>query len=161
MVEHASLRLRFRVMREDQNFDSIYALEEFIRSCHAKVEDEIVFPVLRDLLLSQGKQQIVQDVLRRLEADHRLIETIGDQIKLRTVQGDSETLTKRISLYCTTVETHNAAEETQIFPYWNPGINQEKEVASNAIKIMNLFGMNRYFETTGISQELLKMFSRK
>ena len=155
MVEHVSLRLRFRLMREQQNFDSICAIEEFVRTCHAKVEDELVFPILRDLLFSQGKQKIVEDVLRRLEADHKLIDTIGEQIKLRTIQGDSQTLTKRIALYCSTVESHNSAEEIQLFPFWSPAESQERDAAVGAVKIMNLFGMNRYYELTGISKEFL------
>ena len=79
MVEHVSLGLRFRLMRGQQNFDSIYAeeyVEEFVRNFHAKVEDEVVFLILT-ILSSQGEQQVVTDVLRRLEADHKLIDTIG------------------------------------------------------------------------------------
>ena len=156
MVEHVSLRLRFKLMREQQNFDLIYALEEFVRSCHAKVEDEVVFPLLKGTLLSQGKEHIVTGVLSRLEADHKLIETIGEQIKLRTIQGDAQILSKRISLYCSTVETHNTAEETQIFHYWSPDNVQEKDATTDALKIIHLFGLNRYYEITGISDELLK-----
>lgn len=156
MVEHSSLRLRFRLMREDQNYNSIYTLEEFVRSCHAKVEDEIVFPALRNLLSLQDKQRVIADVLSRLEADHKLIDAIGEQVRQRTIQGDSQTLSKRISLYCTTVETHNTAEEVQLFSYWSPDFTQEKEMAEKALKIIGLFGLNRYYEITGISDELLK-----
>jgi hemerythrin superfamily protein len=157
MVEHVSLRLRFRLMRELQNFDSIYGIEEFVRSCHARVEDEIVFPALRELLVAERRQEQVKNVLSRLEADHRMIDTIGDQIKLRTIQGDAPTLSKRISLYCTTVETHNTTEEVQLFPQWKASMEQEEEFRVKALEIIRQFGLNRYYELTGISEQLLRL----
>jgi hemerythrin superfamily protein len=156
MVEHVSLRLRFKLMRELQNFDTIYGIEEFVRSSHARVEDEIVFPALRELLLSEGKQELVKNVLSRLEADHRMIDTIGDQIKLRTIQGDAPTLSKRISLYCNTVETHNTTEEVQLFPHWNVKTVEERELSAKALEINRQFGLNRYYELTGISEQFLR-----
>ena len=156
MVEHVSLRLRFTLMREHQNFDSIYGIEEFVRSCHARVEDEIVFPVIRELLVSEGKQELVKSILSRLEADHKMIDTIGDQIKLRTIQGDTPTLSKRISLYCTTVETHNTTEELQLFPHWNTNTEQDRKLPIKALEIIRQFGLNRYYELTGISEQLLR-----
>jgi hemerythrin superfamily protein len=155
MVEHAALRLRFRSMKETQNFNSIYSIEEFVRSCHAKVEDEVVFPALRDILEGQGKQQIIGDVLKRLEADHKLIDSIGDQVRLRTIEGDSQLLAKRILLYCSTVETHNTAEETQLFSYWK----ELENVKERTMNIIKSYGMNRYYEMTGISEELFKLYS--
>ncbi|MHB2037282.1 MAG: hemerythrin domain-containing protein [Nitrososphaerales archaeon] len=146
MVEHAALRVHFRLARE-VNSDSIYEIEEFVRNCHAKVEDEVIFPKLRES--GNAKQE---QVLSRLEADHKLIDTIGDQIKLRTAQGDVERLRKRILLYMSTVESHNSSEESLIFQYWKAG---EQDATSKARKIIEEFGLNRYFAITGISEKLL------
>jgi len=160
MAEHISLRLRFRMMREDQNWNSIYQVEEFVRSCHAKVEDEIVFPILKKKMELVEKGQVVTNVLIRLEADHKLIDKIGEQIRLRTVEGDSELLGKRIALYCSTVETHNTAEETQIFSHWRndfEGIDTRERV----MKIMKEFGLSRYYEITGTSEELIRLFEKR
>lgn len=147
MVEHAALRLHFRFAR-DVNSDAIYEVEEFVRNCHARVEDEVIFPKLRE----SGNAKLEQ-VLSRLEADHKLIDTIGDQIKTRTAQGDVETLRKRISLYMSTVESHNSSEESLIFQYWKAG--EEQDAVSKARKIIEEFGLNRYFMITGISEKLL------
>ena len=149
MAEHAALRVHFRLAR-DVNSDSIYEVEEFVRNCHAKVEDEVIFPKLRE----SGNAQLEQ-VLSRLEADHKLIDAIGDQIKLRTAQGDIETLRKRILLYMNTVESHNASEESLIFQYWKAGESEERDTKSKARKIIEEFGLNRYFAITGISEKLL------
>jgi hemerythrin superfamily protein len=160
MVEHASLRLRFRVMKEIQNYNSIYAIEEFVRSCHAKVEDDVVFPMLRLILESQGKQAVITNFLNRLGADHRLIDTIGEQIRLRTIEGKSDILEKRILLYCSTVETHNTSEETQIFSYWIPDAAQEQDAVKRALKIIREFGISRYYDIMGFSEELMKKFEK-
>ena len=149
MVEHSALRLHFRFARESSDSNSIYDLEEFVRKCHARIEDEIVFPKLQE-------QTAPKQSLSRLEADHKLINTIGDQIKLRTSTGELDTLKKRVALYMTTVESHNSGEESLVFPYWNVSRTEEHELASKALRIIQEFGLNRYLELTGISQKLLE-----
>ena len=79
MVEHASLRLHFQFAKKTANWDAIYDVEEFVRKCHAKVEDEVVFPRLRNMV----NQDEVLMAISRLEADHRLIDKIGEQVKKR------------------------------------------------------------------------------
>jgi hemerythrin superfamily protein len=152
MVEHASLRLQFRFARET-NYNTIYELEEFVRTCHAKIEDELVFPKFRETLTRSQKENVVND-LSRLEADHKLIDKIGDQIKSKTIEGDERTLQKRIMLYLNTVETHNSAEENLIFPHWNISGDEERSIKLNALKVIENFGVERYFEVTGFSQKL-------
>jgi len=142
-------------MKENQDSNSIYSIEEFVRSCHARVEDEIVFPILKTRLDLLGKEQVVKNVLERLEADHRLIDKIGEQIRLRTVEGNLELLSKRISLYCSTVETHNTTEEVEIFPYWDL---EESDTREKVMKIIRQFGLSRYYDITGSSEELIKKF---
>ena len=159
MGEHASLRLHFQFARRTANWDSIYEVEEFVRSCHAKVEDEVVFPKLQESLKDPDRENHIK-IISRLEADHRLIDTIGEQIRLRTTQGgDEETLRKRILLYATTVESHNASEESLIFPYWNMSGSDPNEVIIPAKKIIREYGLNRYFQLTGISEKLLESVS--
>ena len=155
MVEHAALRLHFRFARET-NSNAIYQLEEFVRSCHARIEDELVFPKLKESISRLLEETVTKD-LSRLEADHRLIDKIGDQIKVRTVQGDEETLRKRILLYMNTVESHNAGEESLIFQHWNVSEAEEHEVKSKAWDIIRAFGLNRYFAITGFSEKLVEM----
>lgn len=155
MIEHAALRLHFRFAKES-NSNAIYELEEFVRTCHARIEDALVFPRLKESL-SQPIEEKVRKDLSRLEADHKLIDKIGDQIRFQTVQGDVETLRKRILLYMNTVESHNAGEESLIFQHWNVSDAEEHEVKSKAWEIIRVFGLNRYFAISGFSEELVKM----
>ncbi len=155
MAEHASLRLHFRYVRE-KNSDSIYEIEEFVRNCHATIEDELVFPKLREMIAPRIATDLV-NVLARLESDHKLIDKIGEQIKGRTAEGDLETLRKRIMLYASTVETHNSSEETIVFPYWRMDRTEESaELVLRAKAIIEKFGLERYFRITGISEKLLE-----
>jgi hemerythrin superfamily protein len=151
MVEHTALRLHFRYGRET-NTEAIYELEEFIRKCHARIEDELVFPKLEELLSKSQQKQARNDLLR-LEADHKLIDKIGDQIIARTIEGNKETLRKRILLYMNTVESHNAGEESLIFPRWNVNEADELEIKSKAWKVIDDFGLDRYFALTGVSEK--------
>ncbi len=107
--------------------------------CHARVEDEVVFPHLKEILPTPNKQDLVE-IISRLEADHKLIDTIGEQIRLRTAQGsDPETLRKRILLYATTVESHNSSEESLIFHHWE-SVNEDKVIREKAMEIIREFG---------------------
>lgn len=152
MAEHAGLRVHLRYIRE-KNSDSVYEIEDFVRNCHARIEDELIFPKLRQLIEPKDPQLV--KVLSRLEADHKLIEMIGEQIKVQTAQGEPETLRKRIMLYASTLETHNATEETTIFPFWSENSPAEsEEIVSRARKIVEAFGRDRYFRITGVSEKL-------
>ena len=158
MMEHASLRLHFQFARKTANWDAIYEVEEFVKYCHANVEDQIVFPRLQKMLEKRPDRESILKSLSRLEADHRLIDAIGDQIRQRTIQGgDVDTLRKRILLFATTVESHNSSEESLVFPYWEA---EEKAAASveteQTFKVVREFGLSRYFEVTGISEKLLE-----
>src|SRR5487761_1463553 len=155
MIEHVSLRLHLRFVRE-KSTDSIYEVEDFVRNCHAKVEDEIVFPKLKQILSLKDEQHV--KILSRIEADHRLIETIGEQIKLSTTQAETETLRKKVMLYANTLESHNSSEEELVFPLWqSDGPKDENEVMSRTKKIIEGFGRDKYFRITGISGKLFDL----
>lgn len=159
MVDHAALRLHFSFIRES-SYDSIYELEEFVRKCHARIEDEIIFPKMRMWLTPPHDAELIQ-AISRLEADHKLIDTIGDQIKMRTTQGDLDMVKKRAMLYMSTVESHNSSEESLIFQHWNPkGFEEDREAALQAKKMIQEFGLNRYFRITGMSEKLLDAVGR-
>ncbi len=149
MLEHASLRLHFRLIKEGDS-DFIYELDDFIRNCHSRIEDEILFPDIRASLRGDDHPQ---KVLIRFEHDHELISELGEQVRVATVQEVDETLRKKIMLYVDTVETHNADEEHLIFPSWKR--SNKEDLTKRIRKTIEVFGTDRYFRTTGISKELL------
>lgn len=154
MVDHAALRLHFRFIRET-NYESVYEFEEFVTKCHARIEDEVVFPKMKASFTSPRNNSVMQ-LLSRLEADHKLIDTIGNQIKSRTVEGELEMLRRRVQLYISTVESHNSSEESLLFQYWDPKTSEKGRLAATGARaIIQEFGLNRYFRITGISEKLL------
>lgn len=154
MVEHASLRLHFRFVRERSN-DPIFEVEDFVRNCHAKAEDEIIFPALKQMAGSRNEQLI--RVIARLQEDHRLIEMIGEQLKVSTAQDETEALRKKVMLYADTVESHNSSEESLIFQFWHADKTRESESVAKAKRVVDEFGRERYFRITGISEKLFDM----
>ena len=154
MMEHASLRIQFKFAREI-NTDRIFEIEDFVRNCHAKIEDEVVFPRLGELFDTKDDKD-AKLTLSRLQADHRMIEMIGDQIKLRTIQGDSETLKKRIMLYIRTVELHNSTEELSVFSRWDFRQEEKVDAAPKYRKIIHEYGLDKYLAATGFSEKLLE-----
>lgn len=157
MVEHAAIRIQLKIIRE-KNSDSIFELEDFVRNCHAKVEDIVVFPKLKVILGSKGEQLV--KTLSRLEADHKLIEMIGEQIKTLTAQGEEQTMRKRIMLYADTLESHNSSEESLVFPLWNLDEKEERDIMLRSIEVIEKFGRERYFRITGISQRFFELISQ-
>jgi hemerythrin superfamily protein len=157
MFEHASLRLHLRNIKE-KNSDSIFDLHDFVENCHAKIEDEVVFPKLHEILAPKNEE--LNKVLSRLEADHKLIEMIGEQIKRSTTQGDERTMRKRIMLYADTLESHNSSEESLIFPLWHLDVAEERYVMLQATKIIEKFGRDRYFRITGVSQKFYEVATK-
>ena len=153
MIEHASLRIQFKFAREI-NSDRIFEIEDFVRNCHAKIEDEAVFPRLGELFDAKDEKD-AKLTLSRLQADHKMIGTIGDQLKQWTIQGDLETLKKRMILYINTVELHNNTEELSIFPSWDFNEHEEKDASAKYRKIIHDFGLDKYFGVTGFSERLL------
>ena len=157
MVEHVALRLHLRSIRE-KNSDSIYEVEDFVRNCHVKIEDEIIFPSLKGVVANN--EQLVK-VLSRLEADHRMIEKIGEQIRIRTAEGDLDTTRKRTMLYADVLESHNSSEETLVFPFWSEYQPKgESDMLAKRVKqVIEEYGRDRYFRVTGISEKLLDLTS--
>ncbi|MGI0092115.1 MAG: hemerythrin domain-containing protein [Nitrososphaerales archaeon] len=155
MAEHASLRVQLRSVREG-NSDPIFEVEDFVRNCHAKIEDEVIFPKLKEILSSpkEDGQQLVK-ALSRLEADHKLIDMIGEQIKVRTAEGDVEAMRKKVMLYADTLESHNSSEEALVFPFWTLD-GSESDLVQRAKRIIEEFGRDRYFRITGVSEKLFE-----
>lgn len=151
MVEHASLRLHFRYFR-DMNSDLVFELEDFISKCHAKVEDEVVFPELTRLLPNDTD---LAKKINQLIEDHKLLTGMGENMRVWAVEGPKELDTKRIGLYADTVMSHNSSEEYLVFPDWNMDAEHEAEANRKALAIIEEFGVDRYLKVTGISKPLL------
>jgi hemerythrin superfamily protein len=145
MVEHAALRIRLHELLETQSQELFQKANRFVLECHAKVEDEVFFPVL----YSQ-----ISESLKKLEADHKLILTLSSSLLNFVKQGKEELFRKRVKTYVTTVLEHNQQEEILVFPYWKSVSNDTAKSALEHVKrIIQAFGVDEYLEFTGMSKQ--------
>lgn len=152
MAEHASLRVYFRNFRE-LNSDLIFELDGFIVNCHAKVEDDVVFPTIRRLV---GSDSQVVKAIDQLEDDHRVIQMLSNTMRAAVAEEKGEIDRKKIALYADTVAPHNSAEEISVFQSWRKVDRLQEEGAVQRVRsIINTFGLDKYFRVTGFSKEFL------
>ncbi len=121
---------------------------DFVINCHARHEDEIVFPRLIDAYEDEDFRKTV----RRVSADHKLIATLGSNILNWLSRGDHELLRMRIPLYFKVLLEHNSSEEQLLFKRWKP------EMGSSFRRIILEFGVSKYMEITGASKEMIESY---
>lgn len=152
MAEHASLRVYFRHLRY-LNSDYIFELDDFVVNCHAKIEDEVVFPELRRVAGKDGGS--IEAITKRMEDEHKVLQMLGIGIRVAVAEGDKEIDRSKVMLYADTLESHNSSEETLLFPRWKEVREKETQSASKATQMIHDFGLGRYLKVTGFSQEFL------
>lgn len=154
MAEHASLRVYFRHLRY-LNSDFIFELDDFVVNCHAKVEDEVIFPEMRKAAGVESER--INTVTKRMEEEHKVLQMLGNNIRLAVAEGNKDIDRSKIMLYADTLESHNSSEETLLFPDWKVDSELEHQAVSKASQIIHDFGLERYLKVTGLSQEFLSL----
>ena len=153
MTEHAALRVYFRQIRE-LNSPLVFEIDDFVANCHAKIEDELVFPALRAIETSPSNR--LAAFTKRMEEEHRLLEALGNDMRVAVGAKGEELDKNKVALYVDTLEAHNAGEETLLFRHWKEvSEGQARSATGDAKSTIREFGWARYLRTTGLSQELL------
>lgn len=157
MVEHLSIRLMFKCnlcVREVGEFKSFH---DFIVGCHAKIEDEIVFPLLKKRF--SGVDDSFAKLVQWISNDHKLLDTLANNVIGYGLSGDREIYEERLNLYFKLLMEHNLREESQLFPRWFSDIDAETrmEAMEQARKVIMEYGLNKYTEITGLSEEAFKL----
>ncbi len=154
-AEHASLRVYFRHLRY-LNSDFLFELDDFVTNCHAKIEDEVVFPEMRMAHGTEDKN--IENITKRMEEEHKLLQMLGNNLRTIVAEGNEELDKNKVLLYADTLESHNSSEETLLFPSWDKvSIEKESEAASRARGIIDGYGFERYLRVTGFSQEFMNL----
>lgn len=151
MFEHAVIRVRSEHIEfEGPSFED---MNRFVLKWHASIEDEVLFPILREHFSSRSA--IVSDI-DRISADHKLIQTLGENLEKWKKEGNEELFNERISLYVRLIREHNDKEEESIFHLWKE-ISEatRKETMSRAIEAFKSGALEWYTGYTGISQRML------
>ena len=157
MSEHAVFRVYFRHLR-GMNSDYLFEVDDFILGCHAKVEDEVIFPALRRVGGPDAEK--IAKTTRKLEEEHRLLEMLSSNLKQAVVEESKPLGKDKVALYASTVESHNDSEEIFIFKFWSQIDRETRETYTGEVKrIIGEFGTARYLRLTGFSQEFLSLLS--
>jgi len=157
MVDHLSIRLLVRCglcVREVGEFASFH---DFVVGCHARIEDEVVFPVLREHF--SGVDEGFVKLVEWIGNDHRLLDTLAGNVIGYGRSGEREVYEDRLNLYFKLLMEHNLREEAQLFPRWFQDLPREVRVRATeeARKIIVEFGLKKYTEITGLSEEAFKL----
>ena len=153
MGEHSAIRVitRFDALSRG---DFLFDFCDYLDNCHVLVEEMVYFPAITDY--DWEDRASFESTVNRIKADHRLIRTLGDNLKKWKLNGD-QLFSVRLPLYYKTVTEHNLSEEVSVFPRWN---RLSEDVRLRAIRdakeIITSFGFERYQEQTGISAEFFK-----
>jgi len=157
MAEHAALRVYFRHMR-NLNSDYLFELDDFIVGCHARIEDEVVFPALRKV--GRPDADAVVTVTGKLEEEHKLLKMLSDNMRLMVAEEATKLDRDKVALYVSTVESHNSSEEILVFKFWDDLDRETRVESTNRVKkIIGEFGTARYLRVTGFSQEFLSLLA--
>jgi hemerythrin superfamily protein len=157
MAEHATLRVYFRHLRS-LNSDYLFEVDDFILGCHARIEDEVVFPALRSI--GGDKASTIASVTSKLEEEHRVLQMLSNKMRVQVAETAAQLDRDAIALYASTVESHNSAEETSVFRHWGD-VNKEDQAQSADLvrKLISEFGTARYLRATCFSQEFLSLLA--
>jgi hemerythrin superfamily protein len=147
LFEHSVIRILSRNPIEYW-YTKFNDFNDFVINCHARHEDEIVFPKL----IAAYEDEDFRKTVMRVSADHRLIATLGGNISNWLAKGDHELLRTRIPLYLKVLLEHNSSEEQLLFKRWKTGMG------SSFRRIIQEFGVSRYMDITGASQQMIESY---
>lgn len=154
MTEHACIRhIRDNFTLED-NGDLFVDFVDYLKLCHIEIEEKVLVPVLKEIL--DGDKLVFSKTVERIMADHRLLETLAQNI-IKWREGPNFDIVKeRSPLFFKLLVEHNNSEEVSIFPNWkNIDPIQDRDTVSQSKSIIESFGIRRYERITGISVEFL------
>lgn len=123
--------------------DEFLNFHNFIVNCHARIEDEVVFPTLKEYYLRDFLEYA--KLIEWVGNDHKLLEKLGDSIIQYGIRGEEENYRSRLELYFKILKDHNLREENQIFPNWFKDISENIRgiCTSRSKKIIDRFFMEK------------------
>lgn len=153
MSEHSAIRV-IRYFDALGRGDFLFEFTDYLDNCHVQVEERAYFPAITDH--DWEDRASFESAVNRIKADHRLIRTLGDNLKKWRSNGDG-LFSVRLPLYYRTVTEHNLSEEVSVFPRW-PRLSEDVRLRAirEGREIIASFGFERYYRQTGISAEFLR-----
>ncbi len=160
MFEHSSIRVVSREAKNDIAFDFFTGFNDYLVNDHVAVEEKILFPVIVDN--DWADRQEFAKTVSRILADHKLIETLANNIIRWHESGNEDLYKRRMPDFFMILTDHNLSEEDQVFPRWKL-VDETRRYGAirDAIELIQSTDENNYFDKTGISAELIKYIAER
>ncbi len=148
MLEHLAIRNISRCRKPEEA--TFYEFNAYLKNCHIEIEEKIVFPLI--LSYARDNAQASFPRIEQIRADHRLIETLADNLAKWKESGNMQLYEERLPLYFRLLVEHNRSEDEIVFPLWSSADHRDAKIgASEALNIIETFGKDRYLSITGLS----------
>ncbi|MGC8661311.1 MAG: hemerythrin domain-containing protein [Nitrososphaeria archaeon] len=151
LYEHSALRVLKSEWENGYQRIEFKKINDFVINHHARVEDLYVFPKIK--ASNPNDTDLVKNI-DRISADHKLIETLGNNIVKWINGNDEDMLKRRIPVYWKILSEHNMSEEKTIFYR----LNDSLESIDGILESITSFGIDEYIKITGISSPMLEMY---
>ena len=150
MVEHSGIRIIAGNNILEKSSVELIDFNQFLLNVHINIEENIVFPALK------GNNETVVKLVDRLIADHKLLETLFNNLYKWKVS-ENPLFEVRLPLFYKTLTEHNALEENDVFLLWKNIGDEEKRISmKNAREIILSNNIENYIKETGISEKMMK-----
>ena len=149
--DHIAIRLFSRCFGNKMDLESFKSFHEFIVEVHAKIEDDMLFPVIKD---QYKEDDDIRYLVERIASDHLLLSNLGKKIIEYGEKGETELFSRRLERYMLILIDHNKSEENLLFPLWKRiPENIRRDADKKASELVSKFGYGKF---TKILQTLKK-----
>jgi hemerythrin superfamily protein len=130
--------------------DEFRSFHNFIVNCHARIEDMVVFPTLKEFYVEDFPEYA--KLVDWIGNDHKLLEKLGNSVIEYGSRGSLENFNVRLELYFKILMEHNLREERQLFPNWFRDIDEDirNGCTSRSMQVIDEFFWEKYIGVTGL-----------
>ena len=159
MLEHFAIKDARWLVGGPFDSQRFSRFRSYLKNCHIEVEEKICFPILEGFTFTDSA--VFNDRVERIKADHKLIDTLAQNLLKWSESGNSDLLKERTPLFYRLLTDHNATEETDLFPRW-ADIDKKtlKDTTKDALSVIESFGRGEYMESLGLNYSTFRYFFR-
>lgn len=141
-TDHVAIRLLHRCVSQKMDVESFKSFHDFIIDLHARIEDEILFPILEK---AYSDSEDILYLIKRFYSDHLLLKKLGSKIIEYGETGQEALYNQRLERYMIILIDHNKSEERLLFPLWNKADKSLQEEADKKVAdLVSKFGYGKY-----------------
>ncbi|MEM0155402.1 MAG: hypothetical protein QW597_02210 [Thermoplasmataceae archaeon] len=130
------------------------SFHNFLNNCHMRIEEKVLYPNLRKGIWMDERWLFRK--MDQFEEDHKLIDSLGQDIIKWYTERNTEMLDEHLPLYFRILRDHGNSEESYVLNRWRLLPQAERtDTMREAMMIINNFGRKRYAELTDLSDSAI------